>query len=109
MPQRFGGKISARCKGSGPSSDFRNAFIEIGSSGHCLLQRWRVIGFFRVSDFSSECSEEQLSVAILSHNCDGGDFVIVESGNGEPQQLLVNGEGRALFCHEQFDGPDRNS
>lgn len=43
------------------------------------------------------------------HNCDGGDFVVVEGGNGELQQLLVHGEGRALLCLEQLDGPDRNS
>ena len=43
------------------------------------------------------------------HNCDGGDFVVVESGNRELQQLLVHDEGRALLCLEQLDGPDRNS
>ena len=43
------------------------------------------------------------------NNGDGGDFVVVESGNGEPQQLLVHGEGRALLCAEQLDGPDRDS
>ena len=43
------------------------------------------------------------------HNCDGGDFVVVEGGNCELQQLLVQGEGRALLCLQQFDRPDPNS
>lgn len=43
------------------------------------------------------------------HNCDGGDFVVGESGNGELQQLLVHAEGWALLCLEQLDRSHRNS
>jgi hypothetical protein len=43
------------------------------------------------------------------HNCDGGDFVVVENGNGKLQQLLVHGKERALPCPEQLNGPDRDS
>ena len=43
------------------------------------------------------------------HNCDGGDFVVVENGNGKLQQLLVHGKRRALPCPEQLNGPDRDS